>query len=68
MNNSCPFTPGNLVEVSTYDWQVGAVIFKARIVRQTSDTHVMIRADDGLFFAVQIIDCMPISSQDKEAA
>ena len=55
MNNSHPFSPGDEV-------------FKARVVRQTSATHINVRVDDGLFFAVPIKDCTLISSQEREAA
>lgn len=68
MSNSCPFSPGDEVEVRTYDWQAGDVVFKARVVRKTSETHIKVRVDDGLFFAVPIEDCTLISSQEREAA
>jgi hypothetical protein len=68
MKKPCPFSPGDEVEVRTYDWQSGDVVFKARVVRQTSDSHIKVRVDDGLFFAVPIEDCTLISSQEREAA
>ncbi|PZR82557.1 MAG: hypothetical protein DI537_36420 [Stutzerimonas stutzeri] len=46
-----------LVEVRTFDHELGELAFKARVVGASSISHLRVRADDGLIFIVPAADC-----------
>lgn len=46
-----------LVRVETFDHEQGELRFTARVVRASSESHLRIRTDDGLIFAVPATDC-----------
>lgn len=46
-----------LVEVRTFDHELGELAFKARVVGPSSCSHLRVRADDGLIFIVPAADC-----------
>lgn len=46
-----------LVEVHTFDHELGELAFKARVVGASSISHLRVRADDGLIFIVPAVDC-----------
>lgn len=50
------FPRGALVQVDTFDHEQGELHFKARIVGPSSESHLRIRTDDGLVFAVPATD------------
>ena len=45
------------IRVTTFDHEKGELTFKARVVGPCSASHLRIRADDGLVFAVPAGDC-----------
>lgn len=50
--NAHQFKAGDIVEVCVPDGSGKTDAFRATVVRATSDTHLKIRVDDGLVFAV----------------
>ena len=52
-----------LVQVDTFDHENGELHFKARVVGPSSESHLRIRADDGLVFAVPAADCRIIEGE-----
>jgi hypothetical protein len=46
-----------LVEVRTFDHELGELAFKVRVVGPSSCSHLRVRADDGLIFIVPAADC-----------
>lgn len=51
------FPRGALVQVETFDHEQGEMRFTARVVGPSSESHLRIRTDDGLVFAVPASDC-----------
>ncbi|CAN5127709.1 hypothetical protein BH10PSE8_BH10PSE8_00780 [soil metagenome] len=51
------FPAGALVRVETFDHEQGELRFDARVVGASSESHLRIRTDDGLIFAVPAADC-----------
>ena len=45
------------VQVETFDHEKGDLHFTARVVGPSSESHLRIRTDDGLIFAVPAADC-----------
>lgn len=43
--------------VTTFDHELGELVFKARVVGPSSASHLRIRCDDGLIFVVPAGDC-----------
>lgn len=52
-----------LVQVDTFDHEKGELRFKARVVGPSSESHLRIRTDDGLIFAVPAADCRIIEGE-----
>ncbi|KPH80543.1 hypothetical protein [Bosea vaviloviae] len=52
-----------LVQVETFDHEQGELRFTARVVRASSESHLRIRTDDGLIFAVPAADCTLIEER-----
>lgn len=59
------FPRGALVQVDTFDHEQGELHFKARIVGPSSESHLRIRTDDGLVFAVPAMDCRVIEEAGR---
>ena len=56
----CPvdaFAREALIDVRTFDHEKGELAFRARVVGPSSESHLRIRADDGLIFIVPATDC-----------
>ena len=51
------------VQVETFDHEKGALRFIARVVGPSSESHLRIRTDDGLVFAVPATDCRIIEGE-----
>jgi len=51
------FPKNALIQVTTFDHEKGELAFKARVVGPSSASHLRIRTDDGLVFAVPAGDC-----------
>lgn len=56
---------GDRVAVATDDWERGTVEIRGTVTSILSDTHVRVRVDDGLVFAVPIANCTPIERADQ---
>ncbi|MCP4561983.1 MAG: hypothetical protein GY873_08610 [Bosea sp.] len=52
-----------LVDVRTFDHEVGELAFKARVVGPSSASHLRVRADDGLIFIVPAADCRLLTQE-----
>jgi len=59
------FPAGALVQVDTFDHAKGKLVFKARVVGPSSESHLRIRVDDGLVFAVPASDCELIPEEGR---
>lgn len=46
-----------LIDVRTFDHEKGELVFRARVVGPSSESHLRIRSDDGLIFIVPAADC-----------
>jgi hypothetical protein len=57
------FSREALVQVDTFDHEQGELHFKARVVGPSSESHLRIRTDDGLIFAVPASDCRLVSPE-----
>ncbi|MGO4286880.1 hypothetical protein [Bosea sp. TAB14] len=57
------FPRGALIQVDTFDHEQGELHFTARVVGPSSESHLRIRADDGLVFAVPATDCRVIKGE-----
>ena len=51
------FPAGRHVKVDTFDHEQGELRFTASVVGPSSESHLRIRTDDGLIFAVPAADC-----------
>lgn len=51
------FPRGALVQVETFDHEKGELRFIAYVIGPSSESHLRIRTDDGLVFAVPASDC-----------
>lgn len=56
---------GDRVAVATDDWERGTVEIRATVTRILSDTHVRVRVDDGLVFAVPVAACTLIGRAEQ---
>lgn len=54
-----------LVQVDTFDHEQGELHFSARVVGPSSESHLRIRTDDGLVFAVPATDCRVIEEESR---
>lgn len=52
------------IRVTTFDHEKGELVFKARVIRPSSQSHLRIRTDDGLIFAVPAGDCQLMAEGD----
>lgn len=46
------FKHGDIIDVIVPDWDSGTSTFRAMVIRETSPTHIKIKVDDGLVYAV----------------
>lgn len=49
----------------TFDHEKGELAFKARVVGPSSASHLRVRTDDGLVFAVPAGDCELIDQEES---
>lgn len=59
--NALQFKAGDIIEVCAPDGGGKIDAFRATVIRETSDTHLKIRVDDGLVFVVAKEFCSVVS-------
>ncbi len=59
------FPAGALVQVETFDHEQGELSFTARSAGPSSESHLRVRTDDGLVFAVPAADCRLIAGEQQ---
>lgn len=59
------FPREGLVQVDTFDHEQGELQFTARVLGPSSESHLRIRTDDGLVFAVPATDCRIIEEAGR---